>query len=192
MFNKRSKAIIYGTVAACLCIGFAGRSSVMLPFEEMFRPAISEADYIVIGEIVSTAPIDSTVRERLSGLLVEEVVVGDTGVGDLIPVEWRAQTWYPGEGMVTTVTGEHLALNEMHGKKALWCLGYVHPGSNTRLVKHLCDPVVLASVSRYRVEAAVLALGHTPVLKRVRPEPADMKDRIAAVDAELGIWLEEN
>ncbi len=180
-----------GTLTALLlCAGAGVVCAFSFPFEVVFRSAVAESDYVVIGHIVGTAPVDSTVSERVSYLQVDDIVVGKVISSEPLPVEWHAAEWYPGEDVVARRTDTFVPLSELEGVTALWCLGFVRDSSaDPRVMWPLCEPLLLTRDNLDQVKSCVEVLPKDVKFKRVRPEPEDMEGRIFAVSTKLESWI---
>ena len=123
--------------------------------------------------------------------MVKKVIVGELQEGELLQIEWPISTWYAPPDTVFRSSTDYVVLAELEGVKAVWCLGPASPDLGSHIVRYLCDPLLLTDENRTAVESAIGGLRAELLIKRVRPEPEDIGDRIDSVEAVLRSWLAE-
>ena len=191
MLGKGISGVIGIPALVCLLACATAAIAISLSNSEVFRPAVGDARYVVVGSIAEAAPIDSTKQYQVSELFVEKVVVGELQKGELLQIEWRISTWYAPPDTVFRNSTDYVSLAKMEGVNALWCLGPATQSSESHRVRYLCDPLWLTEKNRNAVESAIGDLHAEQVIQRVRPEPDDMDERVASVEAVLSSWLVE-
>jgi hypothetical protein len=191
VIEARIVRTIGGQTLLCLFTGAVAALSITMPYSEVFRPAIGDAQFVVVGSIAKPAPIDSTRQYQVSELLVEKVVVGDLQEGERLQVEWPISIWYAPPDTVYQTSTDYVNLAALEDVKTLWCLGPTTRSTESGRLRYLCDPLQLTEANLGGVESALDDLHAEQRFKRVRPEPDDMEERIAAVEAVLRSWLAE-
>ena len=160
-------------------------AAVSRPFHIVFREGVGKSDAIVVGRVIGTAPFDSTVSERLSTIVADEVVWGSVNVGDEFDVFWHAKEWYPEPGITGRFAcGGWVQLSELEGVQALWILQEASGVVLDSTHRFLSRPLAFEHVDEVRVRQAIDILTE-PKVSAMKPnwdgEPADMEERCEAV-----------
>ncbi len=91
--------------------------------EFYLRKSVMESSHIVIGKVVDNAPFSRTSPDRLSTVVVEQVIYGPSSEGDSLFVKWRANQWFSANGgRIEVACGGSTQLDTLIEKSALWLL----------------------------------------------------------------------
>ena len=134
-----------GLVTMALAFGPSG--------DAVLRYAVMSADQIVAGRIIGTAPIDSTIQQRHSTLVVDEVISGPASVGDTLQLSWPADRWYPQPGLMSVAgCGASTQLDTLQGRPALWLL------VGDEKLRCAGSPLILSAIDAARRDAIIVAV----------------------------------
>ncbi len=118
--------------------------------ESFLRYSVMRSANIVVGEVIETAPYERTVPNRVSTVVVDEVIHGGFSAGDSISVQWSANRWYPSGGGVGEVAcAGTTQLDTLTGRTALWLL------SESDGVRSTGPPILFGQDSRARLGALI-------------------------------------
>ena len=94
--GAKKEGRIFAISVAILCLAPSLSHAYKVPLESVFRRVVGISELVVVGHVSDTEPYDRKVKERVSYILVEEVVYGDCKVVEKLKVNWYADKWFPG------------------------------------------------------------------------------------------------